>query len=148
MRFRKQSLALVVFALFGCASLVQSFVKEPKVSFASAQVRDANADGATLVIGLNIENPNGIALTVDKLTYALELGGRKVATATVDKIASVAAHTTSKIEIPVPFRYNQVFASILDLISKGTAGYKVVGSAQIGIFNLPFDHSGDVKLRE
>lgn len=142
------SVGVIAMVLFGCASLVQSLVKEPKVSFASIAVRDAKSDGATAVITLNVENPNGISLTVDRLDYALELGGHTVAQAQVEKIATIEAHTTSKVEVPVPFRYDQVFASIIDLITKGTAAYKVNGSARIGLFTLPFDHTGEVKIRE
>ena len=141
-------LLLFGFVLNGCSSLVQSLVTEPKVSFHSVSVRDAKQDGATAVIALNVENPNGVSLTVDQLTYVLELGGRAVANAKVEKVATIAANTTSKVEVPVPFRYDQVFASVLDLITKGTAAYKVTGEARIGFFTLPFDHKGDVKLRE
>lgn len=132
----------------GCSSLVQSVVTEPKVTFHSVSVRDTKPDGATAIIALNIENPNGVAITVDRLRYTLELGGRAIADNEVEKVATIAAHATTKVEVPVPFRYDQVFASVLDLISKGTAAYKVKGEARLGgVFTLPFDHVGDVKLR-
>lgn len=134
--------------LIGCAGIVQSLVTEPKVSFVGIAVRDAKQDGATAVITLNVENPNGIRLTVDRLEYSLELGGHKVADAQVEKVAMIEAHTATKVDLPVPFRYDQVFASILDLIAKGTASYKLTGNARIGLFNLPFDHTGELKLRD
>lgn len=135
-------------ALTGCASLVETLVTEPKVSFHSVSIRDTKPDGATAVIALNVENPNGISLTVDRLRYTLELGGRPIASAEVEKVATIAAKATTKVEVPVPFRYDQVFASVLDLMTKGTAAYKVNGEARIGIFNLPFDHKGDLKVRD
>jgi LEA14-like dessication related protein len=140
--------AIAVALMIGCASLVGSLVEEPKVSFAGLAIREAKPEGATAVITLRIENPNGVRLTVDNLEYNLELGGHKVAEAQIEKITAIEAHATSNVEIPVPFRYDQVFASILDLISKGTAVYKVNGSARIGFFTLPFDHTGEVKLRD
>lgn len=145
MRFMLIGFALLV---AGCSSLVQTLVQEPKVSFNSVSVRDAKQEGATAVIALNIENPNGVSLTVDRLKYALELGGKPIASHEVLKIATIAAHATTKVEVPVPFRYDEVFSSVLDLISKGSAVYKVKGEASIGLFTLPFDHSGDLKLRE
>lgn len=153
-RFRASLLCVSVFGVLGgvsmsgCSSLVEALVTEPKVTFHSVSVRDAKQDGATAVIALNVENPNGISLTLDRLTYSLELGGRAVARAELEKVATIAAHATSKVEVPVPFRYDQVFASVLDLISRGSAAYKVTGEARIGFFNLPFDHTGDLKLRE
>lgn len=147
-RMRTVIVATVFLMTAGCAGLVKSLVSEPKVTFASLNVRDANAEGATAVIGLNVENPNGVSLTVDRLQYALELGGKSIAMAEVEKVATIAAHATTKVEVPVPFRYDQIFSSVLDLIAKGTAAYKVTGSARIGLFTLPFDHAGDLKLRE
>ncbi len=139
---------LLVIAAVGCASFLSAIVKEPKLSFASVSVRDAKQDGATAIIALNVENPNGVEITIDRLQYALEMGGRAIAANEIEKIATIAAHKTTIVEIPVPFKYDQVFASILDLLSKGTANYKVKGVARIGLFNLPFDHVGDVKLRD
>lgn len=132
----------------GCSSMMQTLLKEPKISFASVGVRDVQTDGATLVIGLNVENPNGISVTVDRLKYALELGGKPIATSEIEKVATIAPHATTKVDVPVPFQYNQVFSSLLDLIGKGTAAYKVTGEVAVGIFTLPFNHTGDVKLRE
>ena len=138
---------LAIFVLSGCASFVEAVLEKPKVQFHSVQVRDAVADGATAVIALDVENPNGVSLTVDRMTYALELGGKPVAQAEVKEFATLKAREISRVEIPVPFKYNAIFSSVLDLLRNGTAAYKVTGEARIGIFTLPFEHVGDVKLR-
>lgn len=117
------------------------------MQFHSVQVRDAVADGATAVIALDVENPNGVSLTVDRMTYALELGGKPVAQAEVKEFATLKAREISRVEIPVPFKYGAIFSSVLDLLRNGTAAYEVTGEARIGIFTLPFQHVGDVKLR-
>lgn len=148
-----RSLLVLIAAWFtmgmsACSSLVSKVLTEPKVTFHSVQVRDAAADGATAVIGLEVENPNGISLTVDQLDYTLELGGHQIAKAELSKVATVAAREKTRVEIPVPFKYAAVFTSIFDLVSKGTAAYRVTGSARIGLFRLPFDHIGEVKLRQ
>lgn len=126
---------------------MKSVLSEPKVTFGSIAVRDAGNEGATVVVGLNVENPNRVGLQIDELNYVLEMGGRQVAAAKLEKLTHIEARTTTKVEIPIPFRYDQVFGSILDLISKGTAGYKIKGEARIGLFTLPFDQSGDLKIR-
>ncbi|MBL7686574.1 MAG: LEA type 2 family protein [Bdellovibrionaceae bacterium] len=135
------------FILSGCSSFVEAVLEKPKVQFHSVQVRDAVADGATAVIALDVENPNGVSLTVDRMTYALELGGKPVAQAEVKEFATLKAREVSRVEIPVPFKYGAIFSSVLDLLRNGTAAYKVMGEARIGIFTLPFQHAGDVKLR-
>lgn len=138
---------LAIFTMSGCSSLVEAVLEKPKVQFHSVQVRDAVADGATAVIALDVENPNGVSLTVDRMTYALELGGKPVAQAEVKEFATLKAREISRVEIPVPFKYGAIFSSVLDLLRNGTAAYKVTGEARIGIFTLPFEHVGDVKLR-
>ncbi len=141
------ALSFGLIGLLGCQSLVESVLEKPQVQFHSVAVRDATKDGATAVIAIDVTNPNGVTLTVDELNYALEIGGREVAKAEVKEIAKLQARSTSRVEIPVPFQYSQVFSSVMDLITKGTAAYKVRGEARVGLFTLPFDHGGDLKLR-
>lgn len=135
------------FSLTGCQTFIESVLQKPKVDFHSVTVRDANKDGATAIIALDVANPNSISLTVDQLDYALSIGGRDVAKAEVANIAKLLPEATTRVEIPVPFKYNEIFSSVLDLISKGSAAYKVTGSARVGLFTLPFDHGGDLNLR-
>jgi LEA14-like dessication related protein len=136
-----------VFGLTGCQTFIESVLQKPKVDFHSVTVRDANKDGATAIIALDVANPNSISLTVDQLDYALSIGGRDVAKAEVANIAKLMPEATTRVEIPVPFKYNEIFSSVLELISKGSAAYKVTGSARVGLFTLPFDHGGDLNLR-
>lgn len=131
----------------GCSSLVSSVLEAPKVQFRSVQIRDTTNEGGTAVIELDVDNPNGVSLKVDQLDYAFEMGGRSIAKANVSDIASLKSHAVTRVEIPVPFRYSDVVAGVIDLMTKGTAVYKVNGVARIGIFTLPFEHSGDVKIR-
>jgi LEA14-like dessication related protein len=141
------ALSFGMLAVSGCQGLVESVLEKPEVQFHSVAVRDATKDGATAVIAIDVTNPNGVTLTVDELNYALEIGGREVAKAEVKQIARLQAKSTSRVEVPVPFLYSQVFSSVMDLLTKGTAAYKVRGEARVGLFTLPFDHGGELKLR-
>ncbi|MDX9730334.1 MAG: LEA type 2 family protein [Bdellovibrionales bacterium] len=136
-----------ILGLSGCASVTSALLEEPKVQIHSVFVRDAKADGATAVIALDVENPNRVSLTVDRLAYDLELGGRRVAQAEVDKVATLKARAVSRVEIPVSFKYTEVFSSIFEAITKGSAAYRVSGTASVGLFTLPFEHKGDLPLR-
>ena len=151
-RFASVFISALIFAaatsLSGCKSLIESAVKEPKITFDSVKVRDPKKEGATAVIALNVQNPNGFEIVVDRLKYSLELDGKSISSSELHKVATIAAKATTKVEVPVPFRYDQVFSSIMDLLGKGSAPYKVKGDASVGPFTLPFDHTGDVKIRE
>ncbi len=131
----------------GCASMVAAVLEAPKVHPHSVRVKDSTGDGAVAVIALSVENPNGVDLTVDRLDYVLSIGGRAISSAQIQDPANIKARATTVVEIPVPFKYSEVFVSVLDLLRTGTAVYKVTGEAKIGIFTLPFDQSGDLKLR-
>jgi LEA14-like dessication related protein len=130
----------------GCQSLVQSALEKPQVKFHSLALRDAHKEGATAIISLDVSNPNSIALEIDQLNYVLDIGGREIAKSQIKEFARLGARSTSRLEIPVPFLYSQVFASVLDLISKGSAAYRVRGDARVGIFSLPFDQGGEIQL--
>lgn len=144
---KTNTLVMLMAGLTGCESLVESVLEKPQVQFHSVSVRDLTKDGATAVIAIDVLNPNAIQLTVDQLNYSLEIGGREVARAQVREFAKLEAKAKSRVEIPVPFQYSQVFTSVFDLVSKGSAAYKVRGEARVGIFSLPFDHGGEVQLR-
>lgn len=129
----------------GCASL-SALVETPKVDLESLKVQDPTADGATLVFGLMVENPNPVALEVNELVYDLEISGRALTSGRLANGARVPANEKAVIEVPVAVKYSDLFASVLHLLKNQTSPYRLKGAARIGPFEIPFDKSGEVKL--
>lgn len=133
--------------LQGCSSIAKSLIKEPKVSLAHISVQKVSLQGATLGVGVAVENPNPFNLRVDALKYKLEVGGKSITESELPDIAEVRAHETQVIEIPVPVKFQDLYNSVLDFMQKTTSNYHITGEARFGLLKIPFDHTGDLKLR-
>lgn len=132
-------------ALSGCFSL-SKVIEKPKVKLESLNVKSPTLEGATLIFALQVDNPNKVPLQVDELTYDLEMSGKALSSGRLPKGARVEAHSKSVIEIPVPVKYSDLFASVMQLIKNSSSPYRIKGSAKIGPFQIPFDQTGEVKL--
>lgn len=131
----------------GCQSLVESVVEKPKIKFSAISIQAPTREGATAVVSIDVMNPNSVALVIDDVDFEFLLGGVLVTKSAVGKKTRLEPKAESRVEIPIPFLYNQIFTSVLDLFQKGRATYKITGEARVGLLKIPFDHSGDVKIR-
>ncbi len=152
LRAMKRIIALALSGSFvlmtGCASLVEKVVQEPKVTFAGVDVRDFKQEGGTVLVRLQVENPNSFALKIDDLKYELEVGGKHLSTGQLAEPASVKGNGKTIVPIPIPIKFNDLFASAMDFIQKRTTKYRVKGEARFGLINVPFDQKGDLKLKQ
>jgi LEA14-like dessication related protein len=140
-------LALAACALTGCSSIAKSVIQEPKVSLAHIAVQKVDRSGATIGVGVAVENPNPFALRLDSLKYKLEVGGKQITESELPGVAEVRGHETQVIEIPVPVKFQDLYSSVLEFVQKTTSAYHITGEARFGLLTIPFDHSGDLKLR-
>ena len=63
---------------WSCASVAEKLIEKPKVSLSSIALKDVTQNGATVVFGVGVENPNAFALRLDALKYDLEIGGKAI----------------------------------------------------------------------
>ncbi len=134
-------------ALQGCASVAQQIIKEPKIAFSNIGIQDIGVNGATVMVGVRVENPNAFALTLDALIYDLEIGGKALSSGKIPDALSVAGGATKIIEIPVPVKFQDLFSSVFDFMQKTSSNYRVKGEARFGFLTIPFDKTGDLKLK-
>ena len=139
---------LIALTTSSCSFFLQKMVEKPKVEFEHVDLRDVSGNGATVLVGLKVENPNGFALHVDSVRYTLDVKGKQIATGSIDKPVEVAAKGSAVVEIPVPVKFSDLFSSVLDLLQSGGTEYHVNGDARIGAFTIPFDKKGEMKLKK
>lgn len=138
-------LLLVSIVYVGCSSLTD-LIKEPKVSLANLNIKDPTFEGATIVFGLLVENPNSVSLSIDNLVYDLELSGKALSSGELNEGASVPAKSSAVINVPIAFKYTDLFNSIAQLLKDQKSPYRLKGAAKIGPFKIPFDQSGELVL--
>jgi LEA14-like dessication related protein len=137
----------VAVAAFVACSTLSKLKKEPIARLESVQVAAPDADGATLLFGISVENPNEAAIEVDGLDYSLEIEGKPFASGAIEQKASVPALGAATIQIPVRVKYRDLFASVLDFLRAGSRKYRLTGHAKIGWLSIPFEKSGVAAFR-
>lgn len=141
-------IAVAAFACFSaCSTIAQQIIQEPKVALQGVKLQEMTTLGGTLLIGVEVDNPNPFSLRLDDLTYELEIAGKALSKGQIKESASVAAKAKTVVEIPVPVKFQDLYASAMDLFSKKSSAYRVKGEARFGLITLPFDRTGEMKLR-
>ncbi|MBX2989072.1 MAG: LEA type 2 family protein [Bdellovibrionaceae bacterium] len=143
MRFFLLPLLLV---LGGCANLVEKVLEKPQIDYTRSYVKDPSLEGATAVFVFNVKNPNGVPLKLDELNYRIFLNDKPFAGAQSAKNLSVPAKSESTVEIPLPFRYSDVFDGVLGFLKSREVTYRVEGQAHFALFKIPFSRQGDIRL--
>src|SRR5690554_1704208 len=123
--------------MIGCSSLERK-IEKPKVQLHSISLQKLENAGATLLVGIEVENPNRFALRVKKLQYEAELGGRRLATGEIENPLEVASHSKAVVEIPVAVKFTDLFSSVIDFIGRMNqkdkkTHYRVKGTVGVGL---------------
>ncbi|RYZ66828.1 MAG: hypothetical protein EOP05_18570, partial [Proteobacteria bacterium] len=147
-RFPGRLVPLIALLFFSsCATIAEQVIQEPKVELQSVKLRDIRQTGGTILIGVEVDNPNPFGITLDGLTYELELAGKPLSQGELKESAKVDAKAKSLIEIPVPVKFGELYSSVLDFVQKKSSAYRVKGQARFGFITLPFDKTGEMKLK-
>lgn len=146
MKIRSRFLAFLVFGLFGC-SLLNKDIAKPEAKVLSVAVQDVTAQALELVFDVHLANPNPFKLEVDSLDYMVEISGRKLTEGRMDSGIQLPAAGEVVLKVPLKLQLSELFSSVEELFLKRKANYKVTGAANIGLFDIPFSRSGELKLR-
>lgn len=155
---RTRAVWLVLFAVLlgACGGRV---FRQPQVTLESVQLGGLGLRGGTLLVSLEVVNPNRFALNANELTYALQLSDPEAAgdtawldfaNGTYDQPFSVGAGDTARVEIPVEFTYSGLGGAAGSLLRSGTFTYRATGSVDVrtplGSYDVPFSRRGTVTL--
>src|SRR5215218_9029269 len=98
--------------LTGCGG---SIFKQPEITLESVQIGGLGLSGGTLVVDLQVVNPNRFSLSANRLNYDLQLRDPETATDTTwsdfasgayEQPFSVGGGETAHVQIPVSFSYS------------------------------------------
>jgi LEA14-like dessication related protein len=133
--------------------------RQPEVTLQNVRIGGLGLSGGTLLVDLEIINPNRFALNADQLTYELALSDPEeegdtswvdFAAGTFDQPFSVASGDTSIVQIPVEFTYSGVSSAAISLLRSGTFTYRASGTVDVrtplGGYEVPYRKRGTVTL--
>ncbi len=106
----------------------------PKISLKKMDIDNFSWQGADLNLVMEIANPNGFALNMEKLSYGIKLGGSQFAEGIAEGIPSVSSNGAAAIDIPLRVDFMKLGRSAYSLLKEESSQYELDGEM---IFNLP-----------
>ncbi|MEX0907220.1 MAG: LEA type 2 family protein [Gemmatimonadota bacterium] len=143
---------LLVLPLAACSSVVQ----QPEVRLEGIRVGGIGLRGGTLYAMVHITNPNGFDIATESLTYDLQVpdpdeagGWLSFSQGTITERISVDENSSTVVEVPVPFRYEDMGGALRAIMDTGTFNYRVSGDVRLAEpfgRTIPYTKSGVVSL--
>ncbi|MDQ3556411.1 MAG: LEA type 2 family protein [Gemmatimonadota bacterium] len=153
---RTLSCAVLLLGLAGCGS---SLFQQPEVSLQGVQIGGLGLRGGTLLVNVQVVNPNRFSLSASGLRYDLAVGDSRergdtawldFASGTYDRAFSVEGRDTATVQIPVEFTYGGLGGATSSILRSGTFNYRARGevdvSTPLGRRGVPFNKKGTVTL--
>jgi len=126
--FRRAVPAAAIFAFIvvttTCQSL-QSVLREPVLSFRSAELVRINVTGVDLLFKVNVENPNPFTIPFPEIDWEFFINTNSFVSGAVEHGQYLTKQATTVVDVPVRFEYLEVFNTFASLRGSGQADYKV-----------------------
>lgn len=126
----------------------------PQVKLRSLDVQKLSMSGASLLMQLQVDNPNAFSLLLDKLDYNLKLNGFDVGGGRVDKSLNIKQGGQGVIGLPVSLDFAQTGMGLYKALLGGGINYDLSGSVDaassntmLQSFRIPLNKQGRVNLR-
>lgn len=142
-------LFVLVALLSGCSTLQKTLdVKKPEATVAGVSIKDISLEAVTLLVDVNVANPNAFKLNTAGFDLDLMINQSKLVTlAQPDSSLSLPAKGSANMTLPVTLTFDQLLASIGGLGDKAEVDYGIEGDVAInlpvlGDIDIPVDYAG------
>lgn len=140
--------ATTALMLLGCATLTRPWLA-PEVSLRSLAAQEIGAERQTLLLGLQIDNPNDRPLPIRALTYRLAVEGQELASGASTLERLIPANGSGDAQVSVALDGAALLRQLPALALAGRPlRYRLSGTATVGLLPLPFQHSGEIDPQE
>ncbi len=107
------AIGIVLAILAGCAGL-EGFLAKPEARIESLEIKDIDFGSATILVNVEVDNPNPIGLSLDAYDYSLAAWDASLADGRIEERTSIMADGKSILPVPVTLDF-------ADLASIGTS---------------------------
>src|SRR5690606_8307991 len=114
--------------------------REPQVTLRTVQLAGLGLRGGTLMVNLEITNPNRFDLNAQELAYQLAIADTEtandttwldLATGVYGEPFSVGAGRTEIVELPIEFTYSGLGGAAASILRAGTFSYRATGTVNV-----------------
>jgi LEA14-like dessication related protein len=143
--WRSSLLLLLVLGLTSCAALKES-IKKPEVSVQKVNVTGITLSGMDVAFVLAVKNPNPLGITLDGLSYKLDIEDKKLLSGKSGQKLKLAANGSSSLTLPLSLAYKEMFDGASALVKQDKVRYALGGEIDFGLFKLPYKTSGTLDI--
>ena len=137
-------LLAVLFSLTACSTVIQ----KPQISVNKIALDRVSFRESSATFSLNVKNPNGFAIYLSGIEYALSLNGTPVAGGENSNRMKIAAGTEEVIQIPVRLQVAKLFRMIPTFLRERQVKYQLNGKVKTPLINIPFQRTGGVNVSQ
>ena len=126
---------LLLVLLGGCATLSPGF-EEPTLQVNSIRLKNSNSLAPEFEISLQVTNPNRDDLSIDGMTYTLNLAGNKVVSGAANDLPTIPAYGEADVKIMATLSLLGGFKLLNDLMNQyqESVGYEIIVRLDVGKF--------------
>lgn len=145
----------LILALAACGTAFQ----QPEVRLEGVQLAGLGLRGGTLMVNVEITNPNRFTLSANELHYQLAIADTEatsdttwvdLASGTYAEPFAVGGGATERVQVPVEFTYAGLGGAASSILRAGTFNYRATGTVDVrtplGSREVPFRRGGMVTL--
>lgn len=138
-------LAVLSVALTSCLSW---FLEKPAVTVREIRLSPRSLLEMNLVLGIDVENPNRLDLTVTSFEYTVHLNNEDIGSGRLEKEIRVPATSTTRVEAPLAATFKNLGASLRTILTREDVPYKIEGKARVktSLGSLTFTFSREGRL--
>ena len=138
--------------IVSCATFKQLSFERPTVELDTVEISGLDLDGVSLVLWLDVYNPNGYEIQTTRVEAALDLEETHFGSAALDEGVPLAAASHTLVRLPASFTWEGVGAAARALLGRGTVDYDLDARLRIqtslGARTVNLRHRGQVQVTD
>lgn len=143
-------LLLAVLSVF-IISCLSWFLEKPSITVREITLRPRSLLEMNLLLGIEVQNPNRLDVTVTSFEYTVHLNNEEIGTGHLEKEIRVPASSTTRIQAPVAAKFKNLGESLKSILTGGDLPYKIEGTIGIttalGSLRFPLSKEGRINLK-
>lgn len=147
------SLTLILVCLSGCTTLQQAAdIQKPSASVGAVSLGKISLNEVTLLVDLELTNPNPISLKADGFNLDLFINDQLLTNiAKQDEKINLVVNSTETLQLPVTFQFEEVSALLSSFSDQNELEYEILGSVLMDIpvlknMELPVAYQGSLPI--
>jgi LEA14-like dessication related protein len=144
--------AMLLALLASCATLRQLHFEQPTVALEAIEITGVGVSGGSLVLVLDVFNPNDYDIRTTWVEASLELEDTHFGTAVLEGDETLVAGSHTLVEIPAEFTWEGVGAGARALLQRGALRYdletRLRVETSVGGRSMTLRNRGEVPISE